>query len=104
MRIHMKNMTIRQLKTFESVARNLSFSRAAEDLHLTQPAVSMQIKQMEDQAGLPLFRHIGKRISLTEAGELILNSSVPRQSRPASFGIHLQAAEIAFHPRREMSC
>ncbi|MFL9906282.1 LysR substrate-binding domain-containing protein [Paraburkholderia sp. RL17-337-BIB-A] len=65
-------MTIRQLKTFESVARNLSFSRAAEDLHLTQPAVSMQIKQMEDQAGLPLFRHIGKRISLTEAGELIL--------------------------------
>ncbi|WP_408451776.1 LysR substrate-binding domain-containing protein [Paraburkholderia fungorum] len=73
MRIQMKNMTIRQLKAFESVARNLSFSRAAEDLHLTQPAVSMQIKQMEDQAGLPLFRHIGKRISLTEAGELILH-------------------------------
>jgi DNA-binding transcriptional LysR family regulator len=68
----MKNITIRQLKTFESVARNLSFSRAAEDLHLTQPAVSMQMKQMEDQAGLPLFHHTGKRISLTEAGMLIL--------------------------------
>jgi DNA-binding transcriptional LysR family regulator len=68
----MKNITIRQFKTFESVARNLSFSRAAEDLHLTQPAVSMQIKQMEDQAGLPLFRHAGKRIALTEAGELML--------------------------------
>ncbi|WNC93543.1 LysR substrate-binding domain-containing protein [Paraburkholderia sp. FT54] len=68
----MRNITIRQLKTFESVARNLSFSRAAEDLHLTQPAVSMQIKQMEDQAGLPLFCHTGKRISLTEAGKLIL--------------------------------
>jgi LysR family transcriptional regulator, low CO2-responsive transcriptional regulator len=68
----MKNITIRQLKIFESVARNLSFSRAAEDLHLTQPAVSMQIKQMEEQAGSPLFHHTGKRISLTEAGELIL--------------------------------
>jgi DNA-binding transcriptional LysR family regulator len=68
----MKNITIRQLKTFESVARNLSFSRAAEELHLTQPAVSMQIKQMEDQTGLPLFSHIGKRISLTEAGKLML--------------------------------
>jgi DNA-binding transcriptional LysR family regulator len=71
-RSYMRNITIRQLKTFESVARNLSFSRAAEDLHLTQPAVSMQIKQMEDQTGLPLFRHTGKRISLTEAGTLIL--------------------------------
>src|SRR5580698_3701376 len=68
----MRNITIRQMKIFESVARNLSFSRAAEDLHLTQPAVSMQIKQMEDQAGLPLFLHTGKRISLTEAGKLIL--------------------------------
>jgi LysR family transcriptional regulator, low CO2-responsive transcriptional regulator len=68
----MKNITIRQIKAFESVARNLSFSRAAEDLHLTQPAVSMQIKQMEDLAGLPLFTHVGKRILLTEAGELML--------------------------------
>ena len=60
------------MKIFESVARNLSFSRAAEDLHLTQPAVSMQIKQMEGQAGLPLFHHIGKRIALTDGGTLIL--------------------------------
>ncbi|CDG85321.1 LysR substrate-binding domain-containing protein [Janthinobacterium agaricidamnosum] len=68
----MKHITIRQIKIFESVARNLSFSRAAEDLHLTQPAVSMQIKQMEGQAGLPLFQHHGKRITLTEGGSLIL--------------------------------
>jgi DNA-binding transcriptional LysR family regulator len=71
----MKNITIRQLKAFESVARNLSFSRAAEDLHLSQPAVSMQIKLVEDQAGLQLFRHNGKRISLTEAGQLMLRHS-----------------------------
>lgn len=68
----MRHITIRQIKIFESVARNLSFSRAAEDLHLTQPAVSMQIKQMEGQAGLPLFQHQGKRIVLTEGGSLVL--------------------------------
>jgi len=72
----MKNITIRQLKAFESVARHLSFSRAAEDLHLTQPAVSMQVKQVEDQAGLPLFSHIGRRILLTEAGKLLLRHSM----------------------------
>jgi LysR family transcriptional regulator, low CO2-responsive transcriptional regulator len=69
---HMKHVTLRQIKIFESVARNLSFSRAAEDLHLTQPAVSMQMKQMEGLAGLPLFSHNGKRISLTEGGRLVL--------------------------------
>lgn len=68
----MKHITLRQIKIFESVARNLSFSRAAEDLHLTQPAVSMQIKQMEGLAGLPLFQHNGKRIALTEGGSLVL--------------------------------
>lgn len=68
----MKHITLRQIQIFESVARHLSFSRAAEDLHLTQPAVSMQVKQVEGLAGLPLFQHQGKRISLTEAGSLVL--------------------------------
>ncbi len=63
------NVTLRQLKVFESVARQLSFTRAAEELYLTQPAVSMQIKQLEQQIGLPLFEQLGKRIYLTEAGE-----------------------------------
>lgn len=62
------HLTLRQLKVFESVVRHLSYSRAAEDLHLTQPAVSMQIKQLEENVGLPLFEQMGKRISLTEAG------------------------------------
>lgn len=67
----MKHVTLRQLKVFESVARHLSFSRAAEELHLTQPAVSMQVKQLEEQAGLPLTEMIGKKVYLTEAGEEI---------------------------------
>ena len=63
------NITFRQLKIFEAVARQLSFTRAAADLHLTQPAVSMQIKQLEQEAGVPLLEQVGKRIHLTEAGE-----------------------------------
>ena len=51
----MKNATLRQLKVFETVARHLSFSRAAEELHLTQPAVSTQVKKLEEHAGLALF-------------------------------------------------
>ena len=64
----MLHLTLRQLKVFESVARQLSFSRAAEELYLTQPAVSMQIKQLEDNVGLPLFEQMGKKIYLTDAG------------------------------------
>lgn len=64
----LKNVTLRQLSVFESVARHLSFTRAAQELHLTQPAVSMQVKQLEEQVGLPLLEQIGKRNYLTDAG------------------------------------
>lgn len=63
------HITLRQLKVFAAVARNLSYTRAATELHLSQPAVSMQIKQLEDSLGLPLFEQLGKRIFLTEAGQ-----------------------------------
>lgn len=69
----MKNATLRQLKVFETVARHLSFSRAAEELHLTQPAVSTQVKQLEGHAGLPLFEQLGKKIYLTPAGSEMLH-------------------------------
>jgi DNA-binding transcriptional LysR family regulator len=62
------HITLRQLRIFEAVARHSSVSRAASELHLTQPAVSMQIKQLEEQIGLPLIDQIGKRLFLTEAG------------------------------------
>lgn len=63
------NLTLRQLHVFEAVARHLSYTRAARDLHLTQPAVSMQIKQLEEHVGLPLFEQLGKKVYLTEAGK-----------------------------------
>ena len=71
----MKHATLRQLKVFEAVARQLSFSRAAEELHLTQPAVSTQIRKLEDHAGLPLFEQFGKKIFLTPAGDELLDIS-----------------------------
>jgi len=69
------HLTLRQLKVFEAVARHLSFRRAAEELHLSQPAVSMQIKQLESNVELPLFDHVGKKVFLTEAGREMFHYS-----------------------------
>ncbi|MCW5602209.1 LysR family transcriptional regulator [Nitrosomonas sp.] len=71
----MLHITLRQLKVFESVARNLSFTRAAEELFLTQPTISLQIKQLENAIAMPLFEQIGKRIYLTEAGQELYHYS-----------------------------
>ncbi|VAW57012.1 RuBisCO operon transcriptional regulator CbbR [hydrothermal vent metagenome] len=65
------NLTFRQLKVFESAARHLSYTRAAEELHLSQPGVSMQIKQLEETVGISLFEQIGKKMYLTTAGHEI---------------------------------
>lgn len=68
----MRHATLHQLKIFERVAQHLSFTRAAEELYLTQPTISIQIKQLIQIVGLPLFDHIGKRIFLTDAGKELL--------------------------------
>lgn len=62
------NLTFRQLKVFEAVARQSNFTAAAKELHLSQPAVSMQIKQLEEQANTPLIEKLGKKLYLTDAG------------------------------------
>src|SRR5882757_5425112 len=61
-----------RLKVFRSVAHHLNFSRAAEELLLTQPAVTQQIKALEDEFGAPLFDRGGGRISLTPGGVALL--------------------------------
>ena len=68
----MRNVTLRQLRTFAELARRLSFTAAAKALHLTQPAVSMQIRQLEEAAGLPLVEQLGRRVHLTDAGRELL--------------------------------
>ncbi len=67
----MRHTTLRQLEVFEASARLGSFTRAAEELHLSQPTVSMQIKKLTAAVGLPLFEQIGKKIYLTEVGRAL---------------------------------
>ncbi len=62
-------VTWNQLRLFEAVARNNSFTRAAEELHVVQPTVSAQIKQLTNMIGLPVFEQVGKKIFLTDAGK-----------------------------------
>jgi len=68
----MKNLTLRQIKVFAAVGRHLSFTRAARELHLTQPAVSQQVKLLEEDVGLPLFEKIGRKVQLAAAGVELL--------------------------------
>ena len=68
----MKNVSLRQLRVFAAVARHLSFARAAEELNLSPPAVSMQIKELEAEVGLPLFDRTSRKVALTTVGEYLL--------------------------------
>ncbi|HXF44624.1 MAG TPA: LysR substrate-binding domain-containing protein [Burkholderiaceae bacterium] len=68
----MRAVTLRQLRTFAAVAKHGSFVRAAAELHITPPAVSMQIKELEDEVGLPLFDRGAKSVTLTMTGEYLL--------------------------------
>lgn len=90
------NITFRQLKVFESAARHLSYTRAAEELHLSQPAISMQIKQLEESVGLPLFEQIGKKMHLTSAGREMYTYS-------QSIGNLLDEAEIVLEELKGVS-
>src|ERR1700747_556654 len=68
----LKNARLRTLRAFSAVALHLSFARAAEELRLTAPAVSMQIKELETEVGLPLFDRTSRKVSLTMVGEYVL--------------------------------
>src|SRR5215469_3258451 len=65
----MRTLNLHQLATFQVVAKHCSFVRAAEELHFSQPAVSAQIRHLEDALGVKLFDQIGRRTHLTQAGE-----------------------------------
>jgi LysR family transcriptional regulator, low CO2-responsive transcriptional regulator len=64
----LQRATLKQVRIFEAAARHLHFGRAAEELHLTPPAVSIQLKLLETEVGLPLFEQVGRRMHLTRAG------------------------------------
>src|SRR6185503_10000258 len=84
----MRNATLRQLRVFESAARHLSLTRAAEELHLTPPAVSSQIRLLEGHANAKLLERVGRQLRLTEAGEEVL-------AHTRQVLAHIRAAEEA---------
>ena len=73
--MRLRNVTLHQLRLFHSLGTHRSFTRVAEELHLTQPAVSIQIKRLEESVGLPLVEHMGKRLFLTDAGKELFEAS-----------------------------
>jgi DNA-binding transcriptional LysR family regulator len=82
-------MTLAQLRTFCTVARLNSFSRAAEKLHLTQPAVSAQVVALEDHLKVKLFDRVGKKISLSESGRVVLEAAEAILDRVAALDSEL---------------
>jgi DNA-binding transcriptional LysR family regulator len=66
-----RHATLHQLKIFDTLARHMSITRTAEALHLTPPAVSIQVKQLAEAAGEPLLEQVGKQLYLTDAGDMV---------------------------------
>lgn len=84
------HLTLQQLKLFEAVARLGSYTRAAEELCITQPAVSIQIKRLEEQAGLTLFEKIGKKVLPTAAGKTVYTASHDIINRVKDLGVAIE--------------
>ena len=82
-------MTLRQLQVFRAVCETLSYSRAAEEMALTQPAVSLQIRQLEELVGQPLFEYVGKKLYLTDAAEALQRASTDIFGRLDSLDMQL---------------
>lgn len=89
MRKSLMRMTLRQLQVFRAVCESRSYSRAAEEMALTQPAVSLQIRQQEELVGQPLFEYVGKKLYLTDAAEALLKTSTDLFQRLESLDMQL---------------
>jgi LysR family transcriptional regulator, glycine cleavage system transcriptional activator len=73
--VNSRPIPVKALRTFDAVARHTSFSAAAEELHLTQSAISQQIRSLEEVLGVALFARLTRRIELTKAGEILANAT-----------------------------
>lgn len=89
MRKSLMRLTLRQLRVFNEVCDLRSFSRAAEEMALTQPAVSSQVRQLEEVIGQPLFEYVGKKLYLTEAAQALRGASQDIFGRLESFDMQL---------------
>lgn len=89
MRRSLMRITFRQLQVFRTVCETRSYSRAAEEMALTQPAVSLQIRQLEELVGQPLFEYLGKKLYLTDAAEALQRASTEIFGRLDSLDMQL---------------
>ncbi|MGD2074049.1 MAG: LysR substrate-binding domain-containing protein [Gammaproteobacteria bacterium] len=87
-----RHATLRQLQVFEAIVRLGSFTRAAEELFLTQPTVSMQIRKLTDVMGLPLFEHVGRNVQPTEAGQALYQAC--RRMFETLANVEMQLADL----------
>ena len=79
--MNLRHVTLNQLRIFLAVARNKSFARAAEELHLSPPTLSLQVKQLSETVGQPLFEQLGKKIYLTASGTTLAEASEDIEAR-----------------------
>lgn len=79
--MNLRHATLHQLRIFLAVARHSSFARAAEALHLSPPTLSLQVKQLSETVGQPLFEQLGKKIYLTAAGQTLAEACQDIESR-----------------------
>jgi DNA-binding transcriptional LysR family regulator len=70
-----RHATLNQFRIFDAVVRHMSFARAAEELHLTSPALSIQVRQLAEVVGQPLYEQVGKKLHLTPAGRMVADAS-----------------------------
>jgi LysR family transcriptional regulator, putative pyruvate carboxylase regulator len=97
MRKALLRITLRQLQLFRAVCAHRSYSRAAEEMALTQPAVSLQMRQLEELIGQPLFDYVGKKLYLTEAGDALLLASGDLFGRLESLDMQLADLKGSLH-------
>ena len=91
--------TFRQLEIFQSIARLGSFTRASEELYLTQPTVSMQMKKLAENVGAPLIEQVGKKIRLTPDGQQLAVDSIQGGNRScAHFLIQMRDSRTKYAP------
>jgi LysR family transcriptional regulator, low CO2-responsive transcriptional regulator len=79
--MNLRHATLHQLRIFLAVARQGSFARAAEALHLSPPTLSLQVKQLSETVGQPLFEQLGKKIYLTAAGKTLAEACEDIEAR-----------------------
>src|SRR5690554_5277905 len=96
-RKELHRITLRQLQVFRTLCSTLSYSRTAEEMALTQPAVSLQMRQLEELVGQPLFEYVGRKLYLTEATNLLLAASTDMFNRLDILDMQLEALQGTLH-------